>query len=355
MISLLDQFKITDPNSFRNTLRGPNQLARTFRLLLEGPLDIYVGGKKVQPFDPLHWADPQTTHYTDGWEKVNYTSRTGEQDTFSIRAAQYRPGHSMKGQNVGQGISWIRNLREVDYGICKDLFAFSGPMAGFWCEIKFSGALLDEHMNLTTRKDGVDPDQSMLNKLSSVLAPYVAAAKQDSRTKQKDNSLITNDVAQSLQDYCADVKKIENLLDLPPIETVERSFTPGKDSKPSKSGKVDKKNLSVVPKVSTGGEISFEVQGKRKFEFEMVAGRASGFLYEAELEQNIIRIFANEDHDFLAKNLVCSTEAKVSEVIKHILAALAFADLQVCDKYRDAFEDWKTTFNNNLRNLSKSL
>lgn len=63
----------------------------------------------------------------------------------------------------------------------------------------------------------------------------------------------------------------------------------------------------------------------------------------------------NEDHAFVAKNLIESSEESSKAAVKNMLMALALAELQVPDEYQKAFEDFMYKFNHNLRILTSEV
>ena len=358
VLSQLDRFGISDPSSFKGTLKGPNHLGRTFRFMLTGRLQIFVGANpkyaKVDAADPIFWNNKLTTQYTDGWEKID-VSQNAQQGTISYRIAKYTPGPGSKFA-VGQGVRWIRNQREINFGVEKRIQPFAGDLAGLWVEIKFSGDLLDEAIHLTTRKDNVNPGQDLMDKLCEVLRPQIKTIRSKERSKIKERSKTSNNIKESLKDFCDDVKKIENLLDLPPVASSVVGFDKSGTTKNKSSSKANGTSDSITtPRISGNGEISFQARGKRVFEFETLPLSRLGILYDTEQEGNVIRIIANEDHDFISKNLIGTSEESVQGAVKRVLLALALAELQVSDEYRQAFDDFKDKFNRNLRVSSTEI
>ena len=364
ILSHLDRFGISDPNSFKSTLKGSHQLGRTFRFMLAGNLQIFVGrarkgqDAKVMPADPIKWDSKETTPYTDGWVKMNVVGAQ-KKGTISYRIAKWNPqsnsvNHFASTRNTG-GVIWVRNQREIKAGIEKRLFTSSNDTYGLYVEIKFTGDLLDDAINLTTRKDNVKPGQDLMDKLCEVLRPQIKTIRSKEREKNKERSKTSNNVKESLKDFCEDVKKIENLLDLPPIASSAVGFDKSGTTKNNSSSKANGKSNSATPKISGNGEISFQARGKREFEFELHPGRKLGFLYEAEQEGNVIRVIANEDHDFISKNLIGTSEESVQGAVKRMLYALALAELLVPDEYRQAFDDFKDRFNKSLRVVTTEI
>ena len=111
----------------------------------------------------------------------------------------------------------------------------------------------------------------------------------------------------------------------------------------------------MVPSVDLNGELTFKAKGKRKFEFELCPYRRYGILYHAEQDGSILKVIANEDHDFISKNLIGATEESTQGAVKRLLFAMALAELQVPEIYKDAFNDFKEKFNINLRNLTNEI
>lgn len=363
ILSQLDRFGVSDPSSFKTTLKGPNHLGRTFRFMLAGRLQIFVGSKymKVDAADPIKWDSKDTTQYTNGWIKMDVIGAK-KKGTVSYRIAKYtspvaRGAYGGGGSTRTQGVIWIRNQREIKSGIETGLFAYHPVNNGLWVEIKFTGDLLDEAIGLTIRKDDVKPGQNLMDKLCVVLRPQLNTIRSKEKAKIKERSKTSNNIKESLKDFCDDVKKIENLLDLPPVLASGVGFDESASPKTQSSNKAkaNGKASSVTPRVSGNGEISFQARGKRVFEFETLPLSRLGILYDTSQEGNVIRVTANEDHDFISKNLIGTKSESVQGAVKRVLYAMALAELQVADEYRQAFDDFKDKFNTNLRNLSTEI
>ena len=363
ILSHLDRFGNSDPNSFKSTLKGPNHLGRTFRFMLSGNLQIFVGrarkgqDAKVVAADPIKWDSKETTQYTDGWEKMT-VMRAGKKGTISYRIAKYSPtqksGNNAMTRNTG-GVIWIRNQREIKAGIEKSLFTHGNDTYGLYVEIKFTGDLLDDAIHLTTRKDNVKPGQDLMDKLCEVLRPLIKTIRAKEREKAKERSKTSNSIKESLKDFCDDVKKIENLLDLPPVLASGVGFDESGITKNNSSNKTNGTSGSTIPKIAGNGSISFQAKGKRVFKFDTLPLSRLGILYDTEQEGNVIRVIANEDHDFISKNLIGTTSESVQGAVKRVLYAMALAELQVAEQHRQAFDDFKNKFNTNLRNLSTEI
>jgi hypothetical protein len=352
----LDQFGVTCPKSFKSTLKGGNQLGRIFRFMLESKLEIHVGQKhsRVESADPTKWSDKKTTRYTDGWQKLEVANGR-KKGNISYRICKHASDPSRKEGHRPQGVIWIRNLREIKSGLEKSLWSPSNETYGLWVEIKFSGDLLDDVINLTTRKDNVKPGQDLMDKLSAELLPQIKAIRDKERSNLKNLSKASNNINAKLKDFCDEVKKIENLLTLPPIEPSTVSFNKSKNNSNRGASAKNSNNNPVVPSVDLNGELTFKAKGKRKFEFELCPYRRYGILYHAEQDGSVLKVIANEDHDFISKNLIGATEESTQGAVKRLLFAMALAELQVPEIYKDAFNDFKEKFNINLRNLTNEI
>ena len=365
ILSHLDRFGVSDPTGFKSTLKGPNHLGKTFRFMLAGRLQIFVGrirkgqDGKVAAADPIRWDSKDTTQYTDGWVKMDVIG-VKKKGAVSYRIAKYTSTKSQAAGQYGgsgrsQGVIWIRNQREIKSGIEEGLFTYHPANNGLWVEIKFTGDLLDEAIGLTIRKDDVKPGQNLMDKLCAVLRPQLNTIRSKEKAKMKERSKTSNNIKESLKDFCDDVKKIENLLDLPPVLASGVGFDKSGRTKNNSSNKTNGTSTSTTPKISGNGEISFQARGKRIFEFETLPFSRLGILYDTTQEGNIIRVIANEDHDFISKNLIGTSSESVQGAVKRVLYALALAELQVDDAHRQAFDDFKNSFNTNLRNLSAEI
>ena len=363
LLSQLDRFGVSDPKAFKSTLKGSNQLGRTFRFLLAGTLQIFVGNSKVEASDPVKWGSKDTTHYTDGWEKLVVDSQRGGKAEIQYRISKYtKPGakaegYGTRGSTKTQGVIWIRNQREIVSRIERSIFPFNANLNGLWVEIKFSGKLLDDVMQITARKDNVVPPQNILDKLGEQLRPLITTLRAKEAAKQKANSKVSSNIKDSLNNFCEDVKKIENLLDLPPIETTKVAFDTS-TSPQNKSKSLTKANgkSSSVPSISGNGNITFHRSAERGFGMDLIPLNKMGVLYEASLEDvNTIQVNVNEEHAFISRYLVESSEESVKGAVMKILYAMAISELQIPEEYQVAADDYKDRFTRNLRNLTSEM
>ena len=362
LMSGLDKFGLVDPNSFKGTLKGHNKLARTFRFMLAGPLKIFVGSSQVEPADPIKWDSEHTRQYTQGWEKLIVGEGTKNQGTISYRIAKYTaPTATSKSYGSGgsartQGVIWIRNEREIKSAIESRLFPFASRMNGLWVEIKFTGNLLDDAIGLTMRKDDVKPGQKLMDRLCDKLRPILNTIRSEIESTSRAKSKASSNIKETLDEFCSDVKNIQNLLDLPPVESSIASFNESGTTKNKSSKKGNKTNgtNSMTPQFNSNADITFAYNTKQQFTIETQPLKKLGILYEAEQRENTIRLILNEDHDFISQNLIGTSEETVQGVAIRVLQALALSELQVLDEHKQAFEDFKIRFNTNLRVLTTS-
>lgn len=348
----LDNFGISDPKNFKSTLKGQNQLGRIFRFILKGNTEIHVGQKnsKVVPADPVQWDDKETTRFTDGWEKMSVTVGNKEKGSISYRIAKRKKTKGMTHRS--QGVIWIRNNREIKSGIDHKFWKPANETYGLYLEIKFSGNFLDRMVKLTTRKDDVKPGQDFVDRLCTELRPIINTIRNNELRAAKEASKATSNIQSELSEYCDDVKKAQKLLDCPKSLTKFRAENVGAGSK--SSGK-DKKAKNGKPSIDPAGNIVIKSNSCMEFNFSLFPFSKLGVLYQAEQDGNLLKVMVNEDHAFVAKNLIQSTEESSKAAVKNILMAMALAELQVSDEYMSAFEDFKCKFNHNLRILTSEV
>lgn len=349
----LDAFGLSDPKTFKSTLKGPNKLGRVFRFMMKGNLEIYVGRTKVEPADPVRAEDEKSICYTNGWKKLDI-EYGGIKGSISYRITKHARKSSGEGKTThrDQGVIWIRNNREIKSGIDHRFWKPVNETYGLWTEIRFCGKHLDKAVKLTTRKDNVDPDQKFMDALLTELSPTIKTIKNQELAKKKEESKTLNNIQSELIEYCDDVKRAQKLLDCPKVINKFKAENIGAGSKTSSK---DKKSKNGKPSLDPEGNIVIKSNSNMEFEFSLCPYGKTGILYQPDQEGNILKVMVNEDHAFVAKNLIESSEESSKAAVKNMLMALALAELQVPDEYQKAFEDFMYKFNHNLRILTSEV
>jgi len=345
----LDNMKCWDPKNFSATL--VKKIAQTFRhLLSSGNIIIKVNRTIVKPYDPLYWDDPNTVQYTPSWVSVpGY--KTVEYRICSVR----KTATDAKSMTTNQGISWIRNQREIGYNITKPFWERWPDFRGFLVEIRYSGDELDSELNLNIQKR-LAPEslsQSLIDRIEQEIMPYHKQNYSEYKKEQGDKSKLKNeDLDKKLAAYGTKMKTISKSLHMPETQKVKKS-TSSNDSSTTQTRKrggdtSTKKGSIQAYRTSHLG---------RDFVFERANWSAQGPMMIPRFDGNNIIIGLNEDHPFIAKAMEKEGKGINLAFVTGLLAAMGLAQLTLPED-RDimtAFNKFSNSFNRNCAELVNKI
>lgn len=193
-------------NAERITKEAKVWLGRTYRYFIwDDDVNIFLNGELVKAIDPLYVRtektrfpdDPRAEKYTDikfNWKVDEFDAPIGTPPeseikiSMSLLPADFRPkqgsGNSLEARdryiNMNEGISILRNRREVFYGHIPYWSAASDKIKGwprfeeldrFWgCEICFD-AVLDRAFTVKNIKRGADPSKELKATIKEQIGP----------------------------------------------------------------------------------------------------------------------------------------------------------------------------------------
>jgi len=349
VIDKLDLLQNKDPNSFKAALRGEKHLGRTFRHLLADPerLKMYVNEKLVKPYDPLCWNSKGTIRFTDSWVSVKGF------ETLEYRIACIRDTEDYKGSTVAnQGLSWLRNEREISYNRTEPFWNKFPDYRGFLVEIRFGGHELDELVGVNVQKKLAETlDQGLIDKLKEEIMPYHKKNYNELQSAAKKKKKNNNQEAleEELKKYCKKVKNISKSLSLPPIPVLtESNDGHGRDKQPRK-----KRGNNVVDLLKN---VRSSHLG-REFEFEMKSWTAQGPMFVPRLGDKNIIIEMNEDHPSVSQGFFEPDVSGQGLLFTNLIMAMALSELQLPEDTatKDAHEKYRDLFSRNCRALTEKI
>tara|TARA_R110000851_G_C13053068_1_gene563286 strand:+ start:120 stop:1745 length:1626 start_codon:yes stop_codon:yes gene_type:complete len=345
----LDNMKCWDPKSFSTTLI--KKVAQTFRHLLSSSnITIKVNRTIVKPYDPLFWDDPNTVRYTPSWVGIPGYK------TVEYRVCSVRKTPSVIGSmTTNQGISWIRNQREIGANVTKPFWQAFPDYRGFLVEIRYSGDELDSELNLNIQKR-LAPEslsQSLIDCIEQEIMPYHRQNHKEYKKEQGDKSkLKSKDLDKQLAAYGTKMKTISKSLHMPEIQKVKKSTSSDSSSTTKtrkKGGNTDTKKGSIqAHRTSHLG---------RNFVFERTNWTAQGPMMIPSFDGNNIIIGLNDDHPFIAKTIEKEGKGMNLSFVLGLLAAMGLAQLTLPEDpdITAAYDKFSNSFNRNCAELVNKI
>lgn len=349
---------ITNSNITHWANRLKNHLGRVFRLILApdtpDAVKFFVNKEEVPSLDPLEWKNENTIKEI---EKINIEVETlgGKIIKGDIEIRMARIYDENKDSTFGrskkyQGLYFMRNNREIVHdALCFDCLSdHSDENNRLRIEIRV-GSELDELFRLSFNKQKVEPLQSVDNKISNIITPWVKTNKKRAeKEKAVDAAPEVGAIGRKVADNIR--RKPKGSLILPTSKALTR-----------KTGKKDPNNKGVEP-TGDGGEHAKEgKKGRPRLsdlcEFSQKAMGSGGGMFETTKEGRLIKIAWNVDHPFY-QNFVSNTKEKEAEKfiegLHYLVYALAAAELtyeQQCDDKIGIIENVHTYMSMNMRTL----
>lgn len=351
-ITKIDSIGTNDPKSFRNTLI--KRIARTFRhLLSSGKNKIVVGKREVKPHDPLYWDHPDTIKYTDGWVQVK-----------GFKSLQYRCVSVRKVSDVehgtrttNQGVSWIRNGREISFNNTAPFWRSLPDYRGFLVEARYTGGEIDSDIKVNIQKRLLidNLSQNLKDIMGSEIIPYLNQAHKQYKSEQKasNSSEISGELSSKLDRYGEKMKGVSKSLFMPAKQPKLNKATSNSEQAQDAEQKNDLKDRES----STTEEEKIKAHRSshlgRNFRFERSAWTEWGPLLNPQMQGNDIILTLNSDHPFIQR-LESSNDIGLAAV-NGVLAAIGLAMLMVPQQEEAALRTFFDHFSKNCAHLVKNI
>ena len=371
ILDKLDKVTTKDANQMADTLRGKSNCARTYRFLLEDPaLQLNVNGKAVVPYDVLGCKkigqNNSLIHpLTNGLETGTYVNKeTGESYSYRYRSTYAAPATSGSGggtkryRAAPQGISLMRNRREICFGKTFGMYKQTTNSVGFQVEILASAEVIDELVGVTFSKNGVSKgndfvDQGFKDHLGENVvnpAKKIAAAlykKGITRSVEYDH-ILAEEVTFSKR-----IERLSGLLEGMP-DPIPKSKTSGSTSRKRSGGKDTKTPPSPrsVGRSHKRPDVIFKIQlmeGWHKasivFDYDEERDYATG--------KSTLTVQLNAEHPFIVNNYI---QGNVDQriMVRTFFCAQALVQRGMFEEHEEAWERATDNFSKNLSIMESS-
>lgn len=342
----IDSIGVNCPKSFRNTL--VKKIARTFRHLLHsGKNVIKVGSKVVRPVDPLYWDHKETIRYTDGWVPV------AGFDSLEYRIASVRKVSDIEDGNRtnNQGVSWIRNNREISQNQTDPFWKKFPDYRGFLVEARYTGGEVDKEIKVNIQKRILidSMSDSLVGVMFSEINPYLKQCFADYKKEQAEKKASeVGKVDEKLKKYGERMKKFSKSLHMPPKQKPSQVENNAKNKTNGQKNDKVKTNEDKI-KAHRSSHLG------RGFKFERSSWTKHGPLMDSRMEGNDIIIILNSDHPFVIK-LEEGNEINLASATS-ILASIGLSKLMLPDDHNTtvAFDRFFDHFTKNCAELVNNI
>jgi hypothetical protein len=339
-LSKCDNLKNQNLSVFRNTLKG--KIAEIYRYFLRAGKNIFVNGELVAAKDPLMLEEGAEV-FSDESIDVALTNADGTEVNDKIRLRIVvlpdfgADGNKERKINLrGQGFYILRNNREIAAGQTLDLFTRHNDLNRLRAELFFPGTL-DEFMGVNFTKQGVDPHQSIRDKIEAQTAGQIRTI----RSRLKATRIASEDKEITHEESEKIISSKSHLLIRPkPPKSSPTSVRP--DRKP---GTRERKPAMPGPAAPSAP--------KANVRFESATLGKSGPIYEAEQEGKVTVIQWNVDHPFYERFILDRKDDKtLLTSVDFLVYSMATAELGTVneDNY-DMIQNIKAIMSANLRSL----
>jgi hypothetical protein len=311
-------------------------------LLSSGSIKILVNRTEVVPCDPLYWDDPDTIKYTDGWTSVK-GYETLEYRCVSIR----KVATQAESRTTNQGLSWIRNQREIGYNITEPFWKRYPDHRGFLVEVRYNGGELDSEVSLNVQKklEAGSLSQSLIDVLAQEIMPFQKRNIMEYRKEQKEKKKLTStEVDEKLESFARTLKHNSKSLHQPERQPDVRNQ--------NNSNSSDKKNKKAANPKKGSVEAHKSSHLGRNFTFSENHWTATGPMMEPSLEGNNVDIGFNYDHPLIAKIIANEGSTSFTSFLT-LFSAMGLAQLMLPEDedIAIAFTKFMSTFNLNCGEL----
>lgn len=291
-------------------------IGRTFRKFISSGKKIFVNNIEVKAIDPIYDNEPELL--TSETFEVNGDEITVKLFALKDYGAQI---NSDRGYNIpNQGFYILRNNREISGGETLNLFNKHNDYNIFRAEFIFSGSL-DNVMNSGFTKQNIKTqlNQSVQDKLSSIVTPHLKQIRSKVKEKQKSNRNKTEDYSE-IEKF---ITKKSHLLKTPKALLEKRNTKEDSEA-------------TVKPKSLEQGSPRLDLTKRKrvnldsmKVRFEVKSMDKVGPLYRADMDKDTTVIFWNEDHPFYESFIIPNENEKdILNPICFLIYSLASAELR---------------------------
>lgn len=344
VISNVDRLSDTNYSQFSATLS--KQLGRIYRKFLEVGIEIFVNDKKIIKSDPLFSENKETKIYSDELYELPPSAINGKKESIRVKIVilplyneQLESEYKMNITN--QGFYVMRNNREVAKSITMGLFTKHNSLNRLRMELSFN-ATLDNEMGVRFTKDGVSPNQAIMDFIKQEIGGQIASISISLKKEKASSPAMVVDHAGSEQVIAQRAKLL-----ITPEAVVEKRGPREKHEDVDASGVADKpKDRVNFREVKT----SPKGMGAR---FESVSHGREGVLYECYQEGKIIVIQWNTDHPFYDQVILANKDSKaIISALDYLVFAFASAEMKTQnDDNVELMANIKSIMSTNLRAL----
>jgi len=341
-LSNIDRLTNTNLTIFSNYLIS--DIGRIYRKFIEAGIVFTVNGKQVKKDDPLMLDNPKTKVYSDEMYDLDKSITNQENEKLSVKIVilpkYVEQLEAEKKMNLRtQGFYIMRNNREIANGITLGCFNKHNDYNRMRIEMGFN-ATLDNEMRVRFSKDGVAPNQYLLDFIKKEIGGQISSIRRllIKEQRSEDGAKIDHADSENL------IAQRAKLLITPESIIEKRSQREDKTNQEHKEPTSSKERNPVTTKTSPRG------MGAR---FETVSLTREGPLYECRQEGKIIVISWNSDHPFYEKMLLENKGKKdITSNLDYLVFSLAAAELKVInDDNVELLSSIKSIMSANLRAL----
>lgn len=340
ILSKVDRISNTNQTIFTAVLS--KEIGRIYRKFIDAGVVFSVNGRKIASVDPLMSGLKETDIYSD--EEYDIPTYNGK-EKIRIKIAilpdmNEQLEKEMKMNIKSQGFYIMRNNREIDSGLSLDLYQKHNSLNRLRIELSFSSNL-DDEMGVKFSKDGVSPNQAIIDFLKQEVGGQISSIKERLEKTRKADKAREIDHSES-----ASVIAKKSKLLITPERIIEKRGPRLKtnDNKTEHTSNDTKERIPKETRLSANG------LGAR---FETLSMGKAGSLYDCYQEGKVIVVQWNVDHPFYEKIILINRDRKdITAGIDFLVYALASAELKtVNDDNIELINDIKTIMSANLRAL----
>ncbi len=341
---------VQNSNTTQFTQLLARRLGRIYRhFLWAKKFEIIVNGTTVSPFDPLNWNGEKVTKWDDN--ELVIEIKDGDlvvKESVSIKIALLYKGYADKENDSSltrdQGISLVRNNREVGHALTLGIYKKDAWTNYFRCEIRFSGKL-DKYFGVSFTKNNDDRaiNQSLLDQLSKYIKPQINSI---SKRLQRDVRVETPEEMKAVHELSEDlIFKKSAVLITPPVVKEKRSPKNGLNNTDK-----DKSDETGSPR-TPGSKNQPGFLKKAHFEFAQLG--ADGQFYISEQRGQTTVVTWNTQHPFYALISNNITQDRLVNALDFLVYSLASAEMIsfTSDDQIAILNNYKQIVSTNLRTL----